>query len=601
MTTPFVRIPEPDHKLADELIRKLKDAHWSDKPESLGMHAYGYTKAEQEAIDIVVTEAMKQGMEAFSDLAGNTYLIKRGQSSAKTDVIVSHLDTVEKGGAHDGRDGIVAGISVVAGLNKAGKLPAHDMCVMIARSEESCVNGTVSIGAKLATGKMKIGELNNLKDRKSGKGVLEKMTELGIPTATLVGKLDGSPTLFPTGDDAKNLIGFLAEPHIEQGNYCAKENAEVGIVSSIRGNTRFLNCEIKSLAPDDPKSSPISTYVKLMDAAEKWFAEKQKDHDVVFTPAILNTTAGNKPLIPPFADLNQQTMIYTHITGQAAHSGATFEEDRADAVRAFVKLAAAAEEWVTKKNQSGPRIVVTPMKALSTNESATTVANNCTFVLDVHSSSRALIDEFHTFMEREAAKLESNSLNKNLRANVLREAPPGQGSTHGRTPAGKLNCSFEIRSAEEGILMEFADFIRTKIAELRAQDSNINIAHSIPGVSAPATMDQGVMDHAQWVAKKLGIKTGMVTSGAGHDTVQFSNTGTPSVMLFIRQKNPLSHNPEEARSTDSFRKACKIISGMVMNPTKTKETQAGAPSGAKSFTDYIQQQGAKPYTPGQPL
>lgn len=213
-TPHFKPAPTPDFALADALIEELKITHWDPDPKNLGMHAYGYTPSEQEAIDIVVRNAVDLGMEAFSDLAGNMYVIKRGKSHEKTDVIVSHLDTVEKGGAHDGRDGIAAGMAAISGLNKAGILPEHDVCVMIARSEESCVNGLVSIGAKAATGGLKMAELAKLENRTSGKSVLAHMKSIGIPTGRLSSRLDASPTLFPTGDTAKNLIGFLVEAHI---------------------------------------------------------------------------------------------------------------------------------------------------------------------------------------------------------------------------------------------------------------------------------------------------------------------------------------------------------------------------------------------------
>lgn len=245
MPEDFIQAPKPDFALAGKLIGALKKKHWDDAPERKGMHAYGYTRAEQEAIDIVVAEGMKLGMEAFSDLAGNMYLLARGTNDGtKTDVIVSHLDTVEKGGVHDGRDGVVAGIAVVAGFRQNGVAHENDICVMIARSEESDINGQVSIGAKAATGSLSQQSFSRLSNRKTGRSLWVEMSELGIPVTTLAGRLDATPTLFPTGDAAKALIGFLVEAHIEQGNYCAKQDVNIGIVKAIRGNTRFLDAKI---------------------------------------------------------------------------------------------------------------------------------------------------------------------------------------------------------------------------------------------------------------------------------------------------------------------------------------------------------------------
>ncbi len=474
----------PDYVLAESLLGKLKAAHWKNEPDKLGMHTYGYTASEQEAIDIVVREAVnKQGMKALSDLAGNIYLIKEGKNGGKkTDVIVSHIDTVEKGGAHDGRDGIAAGIAVVAGLKKAGITPENDLCVMIARSEESCINGQVSIGAKAATGLLTSLDLSKLKNRTTGQTVLKHMKEIGIPVTTLQGRLDPSPslfpspTLFPTGEDAKSLIGFLAEAHIEQGNYCAKQNVTLGIVSEIRGNTRFPG---------------------------------------------------------------------TKITGEASHSGATFEEDRADAVRAAVALMHAAETWYLSKKEQGKDIVFTPASINTTNTSPTTIANNATLSFEIRSTNIGLLQEFASFMKKTAVEIEEKNAAKDPH-----------------------------------------------------KENKLVIALPTPKITEPAHMDKAVISHAQKIAAGLGIKAGIVTSGAGHDTAMFSNTSTPSVMIFIKQDKPISHNPEEGHNRHSFRQACDLLSGMVTTPCHDL-AETIAPSGVASFTEYLKQQGATAYTPGK--
>lgn len=469
--------PTPDTQLGNELVEKLRLAHWVEADDRLGMHSYGYTKAEQQAIDIVVEKAAELGMESFSDLVGNVYLIKRGSGGGKkTDVIVSHLDTVERGGAHDGRDGIAAGLAVVSGLNKAGVKPEHDICVMIARSEESCINGQVSIGAKAATGGLSSDKLGMLSNRKDHKRVLEHMTELGIPIAQMPGRLDATPTLFPTGADAKNLIGFLAEAHIEQGEYCAKKNVELGIVEAIRGNTRYKDITI---------------------------------------------------------------------TGEAAHSGAAFEEDRADALRAYNKLMARAEAWFEDKHKKGYDIVYTPFEPRSSHGSTNTIVDKVTCSLEIRSKKLHLLEEFDEFM----------------------------------------------KTAAQDIMKEHAERSKTS-----SNPRKLTITLPKANITKPAGMDKSLIEHTQKLAKDLGINAGVVTSGAGHDTAQFANTGgNPCLMLFIKQDKPISHNPAEARRADSFAHACHLLTAMVMNPMPEKETAAESKG---SFTDYLKQQGATPYRAG---
>ncbi len=590
--------PTPDYALAEKLLQELKDKHWSDEPQRKGMHTSGYMPAEQEAIDIVVKEAVeKQGMKALSDLAGNVYLIKEGKNTqhgrpTKTDVIVSHLDTVEKGGAHDGRDGIAAGIAVVAGFNRAKITPDNDICVMIARSEESCINGQVSIGSKLATGQLSAAQLGALYNRQNEETVFSNMANLGIPVMRLNDKLDAGPTLFPTQNDAKSLIGFLAEAHIEQGNYCAKQDVTIGIVNSIRGNTRFLNGIIKGTTAQRGKNS------------------------------ITNAT----------------------IKGEAAHSGATFPEDRADAIVAFAELIHAANEWARQKQAEGANFVFSPSVVSTTNTSPTTVAANAKFSLDYSTSNPELSTEFNEFLNAKSAELQGANKPGKLKITLppsnittvshrISEALPkdqantviafaelihaandwtkekqSQGHDLVFTPAvvsttqaspTTTKFSLEIRSAEKPLLKEFATFLQGKSADIQHANKSgqLKITLPEPKFTDPAAMDKSVISHAQTVAAKLGLKPGIVTSGAGHDTAMFANTGTPSVMIFIKQDDPISHNPRESRNKQSFDQACDLLAGMIATPMKREHVKA--PSGAKSFTQYLRQHGAGDYTAGQ--
>lgn len=587
----FTPPPVPDVALGESLIEHMKQAALAPK-RGEGLHAYGYTRAEQDAIDILVREAVeRQGMEALSDLAGNTYLIKRGKDHSKTSVIVSHPDTVEKGGAHDGRDGLGAGMAVVAGLNKAGVIPPHDICVMIARSEESCINGQVSIGAKLATGQLSPAQLHTLRNRTTGKSVFQHMDGLGIPVAQLEGRLDASPTLFPTGTDAKNLIGLLAEAHIEQGNYCAKQDISLGIVDSIRGNTRFGNATITS--------EPLA-------------------HD---------------------ARRGRVEFTHAQIVGEAAHSGAAFEEDRADAVRTATALMARAEAWCRHKREHGGDVSFTAGAVGATNASPTTVANKATFCFGIQSRKEHLLHEFADYMQKQATELEAAATNKALRITLpkpsftLPQAELPRITADDRTDAVRayhklmhkaeswyqqkrdrgydvvytpavvrsaengenVRFSFEIRSKKEHLLHEFADFMQKAAREVQAETGGkalITLPKAI--ISKPAEMDTGLISHAQHLSHELGIRAGVVTSGAGHDTAQFANTGSPSVMLFIRQDDPISHNPRESRRADSFAESCKLLAAMVMNPQQQEKTRSG---NYASFTDYLKAQGARTYTP----
>ena len=438
-------------------------------PDQDGLHAFGYMQGEQDAIDLAVKKAIALDMQVYSDLAGNIYMVQEGcGENRQTDVIVSHLDTVEKGGAHDGRDGIAAGLAVAEAFQKSEQTHPNDLCIMIARTEESDVYGQVSIGAKAALGTLKPEALDRLTNRINGQTLGENMAEHGIEVTQLHGVLEAGPTLFPTGDVGKSLIGQLIEAHIEQGRYCAQQDINVGIVTGIRGNTRLH---------------------------------------------------GNQ------------------ITGEYAHSGATHESDRADVNRAYAKLVSRLDDWFTQKQAAGHDIVFTAPTIDVPNQSKTTIPGEATFSLEIRTVEPALREEFDTKVREIAADIETEN------------------------QSGKLKFT---------------------IAK--------------PNYTDPAIMDSTLAESAQNAADTLHISAGKIISGAGHDTAQFANAGIPGIMLFIKQDEPISHNPKEAHNQDSFRDTCRIMAQMVANPPQRQQT---AETEHDSLLEYLKAQGAKTYRPAE--
>ena len=97
-----------------------------------------YGAGEQAGHDLVRTAAAALGLEIAIDAIGNLMMTLTGSERDAPGIIIgSHLDSTPQGGNFDGAAGVVAGLSALAGLRRAGITPRTDLTVMAIRGEES--------------------------------------------------------------------------------------------------------------------------------------------------------------------------------------------------------------------------------------------------------------------------------------------------------------------------------------------------------------------------------------------------------------------------------------------------------------------------------
>jgi len=76
--------------------------------------------------------------------------------------------------------------------------------------------------------------------------------------------------------------------------------------------------------------------------------------------------------------------------------------------------------------------------------------------------------------------------------------------------------------------------------------------------TAPALMDDGVVNNLEAAMARIGLEPTTMASGGGHDAAVFANAGVPTAMIFVRNQNG-SHNPNEAMETEDFLAGASII------------------------------------------
>ena len=125
---------EPDIELAERLFADLS----SRTRKGVGIERDSYGPGEQAAHALMRATAETLELEVSVDAIGNLLMTQPGAARQVPGIVVgSHLDSVPQGGNYDGAAGVVAGLSVLSGLRRAGLTPACDVTVMAIRAEES--------------------------------------------------------------------------------------------------------------------------------------------------------------------------------------------------------------------------------------------------------------------------------------------------------------------------------------------------------------------------------------------------------------------------------------------------------------------------------
>lgn len=165
--------------------------------------------------------------DAYYDEVGNAFGRLEGSKYKDQTILTgSHVDTVKNGGMYDGQYGIVAGIIALKYLKSKYGSPLRNLEVVSMVEEEGSRFPYVFLGVKNIWKMVHKQDLKDIEDeegikiedamRKAGFGFKDKPSEI-----------------------RKDIKGFI-EVHIEQGNVLEMEGKDIGVVTSIVGQRRFL-------------------------------------------------------------------------------------------------------------------------------------------------------------------------------------------------------------------------------------------------------------------------------------------------------------------------------------------------------------------------
>ncbi len=159
-------------------------------------------------------------IDAIGNIRG---LWQSARSDAPRIIIGSHLDTVPNAGAFDGILGVVLGITIIEELQ--GRLLPFSVEV-IGFSEEEGVRFSKPFLGSLAV----VGKLDN--------AALQRTDRDGVSVADAIANYGLDPAHLPAALLSDDVFAYL-EFHIEQGPVLENEDASLGVVEALVGQTRM--------------------------------------------------------------------------------------------------------------------------------------------------------------------------------------------------------------------------------------------------------------------------------------------------------------------------------------------------------------------------
>jgi beta-ureidopropionase / N-carbamoyl-L-amino-acid hydrolase len=269
--------------LANELFNSLRAA--SSDTEGVTRASYG--EGESAALDIIEAKARTLSLRTERDAGANLVVTLEGSEPRLPYIACgSHLDSVPQGGNFDGAAGVVAGLSVLAGLQESGFRPRQTLKLFGLRGEESARFGKAYMGSSALFGLLTAADLAT-KDTNSEFTLGECMRAVGAD----VDRIErGEPLL-----DAASIAAWV-ELHIEQGPVLVARDLPLGIVTGIRGNIRHRVVECVGEAGHSgavPRwlrhDAMFATSELISHLDHHWRTLLERGRDLVITTGVIGT------------------------------------------------------------------------------------------------------------------------------------------------------------------------------------------------------------------------------------------------------------------------------------------------------------------------
>ncbi|MBD2177598.1 Zn-dependent hydrolase [Pseudanabaena sp. FACHB-1998] len=208
---------------SDRLNQSLEDLATIGKLPNGGVCRLAFSQEDIQARQLVKTWMLEAGMTLRSDAVGNIIGTYAGTEPNQAALATgSHIDTVPVAGKYDGCLGVLAGIEVARVLQENQKRLRHPFEVIVFADEENSVIGCKAIAGTAPTDPEKY-------RRKDGTDIQTCLSNVG-----------GDWDKLATAKRDRTEIAAFIELHVEQGGVLEALDKQVGVVTGIVGQYRFM-------------------------------------------------------------------------------------------------------------------------------------------------------------------------------------------------------------------------------------------------------------------------------------------------------------------------------------------------------------------------
>ncbi len=208
---------------ADRLNRHLAELAEIGKLPNGGVCRLAFSDADVQARSLIKTWMQEAGMTVRGDAAGNIIGTYAGTESGMAALATgSHIDTVPVGGRYDGCLGVLAGIEVARVFQETQFRLRHPFEVIVFSDEENSVIGCKAIAGNAPTDPERY-------RRKDGTSIQDCLAKVG-----------GDWDALATAKRDRHDIDAFIELHVEQGGVLEALDKQIGVVTGIVGQYRFM-------------------------------------------------------------------------------------------------------------------------------------------------------------------------------------------------------------------------------------------------------------------------------------------------------------------------------------------------------------------------
>ena len=207
---------------SDRLYLSINELAEIGKLDNGGVCRLAFSEADIQARQLVSRWMQEAGMAVRSDAVGNIIGRYAGTESQAALATGSHIDTVPIGGRYDGCLGVLAGIEVARVLHQSQTRLRHPFEVIVFSDEENSVIGCKAIAGNAPTDP----ERYRRKD--------------GTDIQTCLQRVGGDWDKLHTAKRDRSEIAAFIELHVEQGGVLEAKNKQIGVVTGIVGQYRYM-------------------------------------------------------------------------------------------------------------------------------------------------------------------------------------------------------------------------------------------------------------------------------------------------------------------------------------------------------------------------